>query len=193
MTTVDLRVEACAEVERLSRARALVREDDMSALQQLEADTGWLALARSTRLREALRGDNLQLWRIAFENGDERVAESTLVALRIARNATTDPAGLPQRVEHTSAGWRDESTRMLAQFRAMRLERERAIAAARRGRAGAVQPGLFDRRADRLRAEQLAEHAASAEDDEARLSALERALTTNVRPPQLLLALTTTR
>ncbi len=193
MTTVDLGVEGRAEVERLSRARALARHSDVSTLQQLEADTAWLALARSTHLRKALGGADLQLWRIALENGDGRVAESTIIAMGIARGASTNSADLPGCVEQASACWRDESTRLLAQFSATRLGRERAIAVARQGPAGAVQPGLFDRRAVRGHADELAEQAASAEDDEARLTALERALRTSVRPPQLLLALVTAR
>jgi hypothetical protein len=193
MTTVDLRVEARAEVDRLSRARALVRDGDVSALPQLEADTAWLALARSTHLRRAMRGGTLQLWRIAFDNGDERAVESTIVALRIERGTSIDSADVLQRVEQASARWRDESTHVLAQFRATRLERERAIVLSRQRSVDAVQPGLFDRRADRVHAEQLAEHAAAREDDEARLRALERALGAAARPPQLLLALVTTR
>jgi hypothetical protein len=96
-------------------------------------------------------------------------------------------------VAQASERWRHDSTRLLARFSAARLDRERAIASARRSRVDAVQPGLFDRRADRLHARQLAERTASSEDDEARLTALERALRATVRPPQMLLSLVTTR
>jgi hypothetical protein len=193
MTKVDLRLEARAEVERLRWARAVVRDGDASTLPQLEADAGWVALARSTHLRRTVGGADLQLWRIALENGSKHAVESTIVALRIARGTSARSADLAERVAQASDRWRDDSTRLLARFSATRLDRERAIASARRSRVDAVQPGLFDRRADRLHAQQLAERTASSEDDEARLTALERALRATVRPPQMLLSLVTTR
>lgn len=193
MTTVDLRVEAQAEVERLVRVRAFLREGDASTLQQLESDATWIAIARSTRLRQTMRGADLQLWRVALENGEQRLVESAIVAVRIERGVSVDSADLSLLVERSTDSWRGESIRIGGQFGATRLARERAIVAARPDRVDAVQPGLFDRRAHRLHADRAAEQMASREEDQARLAALERTLSATVGRPRLLLAMVSAR
>ena len=72
MSVVDLRTEAAAEVRRLTRARALIRDGDERALAQLEGDTTWIALPRRSRLRRSLGRRVCLVWRAAFEDASDR-------------------------------------------------------------------------------------------------------------------------
>ena len=72
----------------------------------------------------------------------------------------------------------------------MRLTRERAIADDTTGDPGrAFQPGLFDRRAERVRLALEADAADEAAEAAQRIAALEQAAAVHVAAPELLLVL----
>src|SRR5262249_14864372 len=76
-TTVDLRTAAAAEAQRLAAARRLVPDEHGH---RAEPPGPLIARARSSRLRQALDGRLLFVWRIACDDGSGRVAASTVVA-----------------------------------------------------------------------------------------------------------------
>ena len=193
MTVVDLKAAASAEVKRIAAARALVHDGDERTRAELEAGGPWVALARSTPLRRALRGRSLQLWRVALKDANGRLVDSTLIPIAFDASDTPTATDVAARVEQAAASWRDEATHTLARFAAVRLARERAIAAARERSVGAVQPGLFDRRADRRYSERFSAQASSADEEQARLDAIERGTTVIAQPARLLLVMTPAR
>jgi hypothetical protein len=203
ITTVDVKSLACAEAERLTRARLLVaartnrsersnsgeNASDQIALESVEPDRTWIAVARSTPLRMALRGRRLQLWRLGLEDGNGRVAESTLVALSIDGASSPVVGDLAHLVEQSAATWREEAGRTLGQFAAVRVARELAIAAAHEGTIDALQPGLFDRRAERLHANLQTSQSSSRDEERSRLEAIARTTSLSPLPARLLLVL----
>jgi hypothetical protein len=189
MTPVDLRDEAAAEVKRLLASRALVREGDRAGGTQVETEGPWIVRVRSAALRAALRGRSVQLWRVALDDMNGRRAESSLVALAIDGGLSVDDAHVAAHVERQASRWRDEATQALAMFAAARLARARAIEAAQVTPAAALQPGLFDRRAEHLDAERTAARASSDADLQSRRVAVERAATVTSLPPRLLFSL----
>ena len=201
MVMVSLRAEASSEASRVADARTHTRDEDDDALAQLEADGPWIVIARRTRMRRLGRRV-LLLWRVAYEDASGRVAESCLTAIAIQLRASPTrltrawigavlraiDSDVRAQVEADTRGWRDAASSTVQSFSATRLARERAIAAPTRATAlDAFQPGLFDRRAERLR--QL--HAGAVADDDrdatARLAALERSSAIVPQPARLLL------
>ena len=185
MSVVDLRTEAAAEVRRLTRARALIRDGDERALAQLEGDTTWIALPRRSRLRRSLGRRVCLVWRAAFEDASGRLVESRLVPILIdAGRVLLGPAQKRRewiqsllrqadgpvrvRVEAECEEWRAAVTRVRGASTSARLSRERDIAAHRAASSPAAQPGLFDRRAEHSR------QARAAAVDESAHAALER-------------------
>lgn len=154
VTIVNLRAEGIAEAGRLGRARAVVREDDQQALDRLEADASWIAVSRRGRVRRALRGRACLVWRAAFEDASGRTAESRLVSVTVdaagglLRDADDDRIGAF--VEAQCEGWRSDVVGVTSAFSAARLTREEHIAAPDGDAQVASQPGLFDRRVERL-------------------------------------------
>ena len=189
MTTVDLRAEAAAEVRRLERARAVVRDGDEHALARLEGDTTWIAMPRRGRLRRALGRRVCLVWRVAFEGASGGAAESRLVPVlveishRVGR-VLLDPAptrlewirslleqtdGLVRaRVEAECDEWAVEVARVADAFTTARLARGRMIDRPQSRFSILSQPGLFDRRAER------SVQARAAETAESEQAALER-------------------
>jgi len=165
MTTVDLRTDAKAEVRRLTRARALVRDGDEQALTSLEAGAAWIAMSRRPGLRRSLRGRVCLVWRVALEDTSGRLVESKLVAVLVEvqrgagrrspswiRKVLQHADGLMRaRVEGECEAWRVEVMRVANAFSSARLRREREIAARADRSHLASQPGLFDRRTERSR------------------------------------------
>ena len=202
LTTVDLRTEAIAEVERLKRARALVLSGDEAYLAQLEGVGTWIARSRK-HLRRNLSGRICLVWRIAFEEASGRVAESMLVPMLIDVRGGANPHSpkwvesfirraddvLRARVDVESDAWRTHVTRLVTAWSSLRANRQRAIAGQAERRRRDCQPGLFDRRADRERQA----YASAAEDTErraaVRLQAILESANIALRPPQLLLVL----
>ena len=203
MVMVSLRAEASSEASRVADARTHTRDEDDDALAQLEADGPWIVIARRTRMRRRLGRRVLLLWRVAYEDASGRVAESCLTAIAIQLRASP-PTRLTRawigavlraidsdvraQIEADTRGWRDAASSTVQSFTATRLARERAIAASSRVTAvDAFQPGLFDRRAERLR--QIDARAVADGDRVAatRLAALEQSAALVLRPARLLL------
>ena len=134
MTVVDLKAAASAEVKRIAAARALVHDGDERTRAELEAGGPWVALARSTPLRRALRGRSLQLWRVALKDANGRLVDSTLIPIAFDASDTPTATDVAARVEQAAASWRDENG-------------DRIPAACRSCRdAGDVSAGRFDLR-----------------------------------------------
>jgi len=203
MVMVKLRAEASSEAGRLADARSHTSDADDGALAQLEADGPWIVIARRTRTRRRLGRRVLLLWRVAYEGASGRVAESRLTAI-VLHLRTSPPrpvtrgwieailraidADVRAQVEMDIRGWRDAATAAVHLFTATRLARERAIAASSRAAVvDAFQPGLFDRRAERLRQVHSRAVADGDRDAAARLAALEQSAAMALRPARLLL------
>ena len=201
LPTVSLRAEADVEVERLKETRRFIAIDRCDRT-PLEADCVWLSFAKRPNTRIALGRRMLLLMRAACEDGCGRAVESALVALMIAWPycradrrilpkdflALVEPAAT-ERAERALTFWREHATNLAQRFLATRIARERAIGRFVSTTPRMFQPGLFDRRAERL-------HIASANlasygeaDGTRRLAGLEQAGEFSIRPPQLLLIL----
>jgi hypothetical protein len=167
VVAVDLRAEAAAEVRRLTRARALLRDGDEAALAQLGAAAAWIAIPRRTSLRRALGRKLCLVWRVAVEDASGRIVESRLVAVLLAVPAVGKPMAPAARrawllsllrrseefvrpvVEAACEDWQAEVARITHAFTSARLRREQEIAPRTATADIAGQPGLFDRRTDR--------------------------------------------
>jgi hypothetical protein len=203
MVMVTLRAEAVNEALRLAEARSHVRGEGEHALAQLEADGPWIMIARRTGLRRRLGRRVLLLWRVVYEDASGRAAESRLAAIAIQLRASPPKpltrvwidaflraadADVRAQVEAETRGWRDAAAATVQSFSATRLARERAIAASTRATVlDAFQPGLFDRRAERLRQLHDSAIADGDRDATARLAAIERSAAMVLRPARLLL------
>jgi hypothetical protein len=205
MEMVDLRAEAAAEVRRLASARTYAVDGDEAALADVEADATWIAIARRNGIRRVLGSRLLLVWRVAFEDPGGAIVESHLVSTivelshvecghrRRERTAAIvrelEPRVRPQ-IETAAADWQKAVDCVVGSFTAARTARARALAS-KTGAPGAAafQPGLFDRRAERARA-QIAASAAGAESTAvARLTALARSNAISPRTSDLLLVL----
>lgn len=203
MTMVTLRAEAGSEAIRLADARSRACNDDDDALARLEADGPWIMIARRTSLRRRLGRRVLLVWRVAYEDACGRTAESRLAAIAIQLRASPPKpitrawidrvlravdAELRAQLEAEVRGWRDAAAATVQSFTATRLTRERAIAASTRATGlDAFQPGLFDRRAERLRQVRAGAVADGERDATVRLAALERSAAVAQQPARLLL------
>jgi hypothetical protein len=203
--TVDLRAEAIAEVSRLAKARAGLRDGDHRALVQLDGDATWIALARRTTRRRSLGRRVCLVWRVAFEDASGRLIESRLVPVVIELASVPGTAqrrawivallrhvdaDIRARVDAASGDWREAAARVAGAFTSARLCREHAIAGRPPGTSGsASQPGLFDRRAERSHLAQAATIAASAQAAAERLQTIGALATIVPQPARLLLVL----
>jgi hypothetical protein len=202
---VDLKAEAAAEVRRLAHARAFAVDGDAGTLEQIEGDATWIAFARRNGTRRVLGSRLLLVWRVAFEDAGGAIVESRLVpvVVELSRAACgcrrrrwieaivqeIEPE-IRARIEAAASDWRQAVDAAVRSFTSARTARERAIAVrtAAAG-AGAFQPGLFDRRAERARV-QLEGAAADTESAAAgRRAAFARAHAISPRAAQLLLVL----
>ncbi|MCU1383972.1 MAG: hypothetical protein JWL71_2669 [Acidobacteria bacterium] len=200
MTTVDLRAEAAAEAGRLTAARALSRDGDVGTGAVLEGGAPWITRVRRRRLKAALGARMCAVWRVAFEDASGRVVESRLVPVSapIPRGADrkwiaallerTDTA-VRERVGAESGAWRAEAVRTTGAFTAARLAREREIAGSRAAIVAGLQPGLFDRRAERSRDAGAAAIAHAEQTSHERRRAIVAAGTLTPVPARLLLVL----
>jgi hypothetical protein len=208
MVMTDLRVEAEAEVRRLTTARALTNDGDDGAVAWLEGDRPWMAAARGRRTRQALGSRVVLIWRVGCEDSAGATIESPLIAVSIGlthvRRAWLSRRPIEALIRHLEPRIRREIDGAIALWQQTAEETVRSFAAARSARTRAVveqlanrrtrefQPGLFDRRAER---EQARDERAR-ESDRVEASAAERAAALSScgaiarRPPQLLLVLT---
>ena len=192
MVSVDLTVEAAAEVERLTKARGLAARAGL-----IPPGETLIGVARRSDVRRLLGGRVLLLWRLAFEDSGGRLVESALVAVTIerrgarvdVRHAGWSNASLVALVHDQSGAWCASAQDTVHRFTATRVTRERAIAAARATSTAAFQPGLFDRRADRARIANSKDAAERGEQIAARMKAVLSAGAISLRAPELLLVL----
>lgn len=152
LTWPALEKEAAAEVDRVRWARtiAVADRDDASAVECGIARTKH----RDTRFR--LGASTLALIELIVEDGRGALVERVLVPLSIECGIAVDPAGgcgdLIEMLKGCDAvvDRRLEAVSVARAFAAARAERERAIAASAFDTMTApLQPGLFDRRAER--------------------------------------------
>jgi hypothetical protein len=192
MVTVDLAVEAAAEVERLTKVRGLA-----AGAGPFLPDQPLVGIARRSGVRRALGGRVLLLWRLAYEDASGRLVESAIVAVTVelsrgrvdVRHSGWSDASLLAIVRDRCGPWRASVEDTVHRFTAARLARERALAAARSSSTNAFQAGLFDRRADRAHIADSKGAAERAEQIAARMKAVVSASTISLRAPELLLVL----
>ena len=204
MTTVDLRSQAIAESRRLGAARALLDDLDEPAFVTLEGDAAWIAVARRAKLRRSLGRRVCLIWRVAFEDPSGRLVEWKVVPVMIETPPTSgyrqrsdelrqfvrlaDAIVGPQ-VEAECAAWRAEVVRMTQAFSSARQHRQHEAVEPANAGAFESQPGLFDRRVERL----LEARAAAAEERERAQAARARTIRAAAHivpvPPRLMLVL----
>ena len=197
--------EAAAESVRLAAARAVHTDRNDEAWTAVEIDSPWVAITRNRSTRANLRSRLLLLLQAALDDPSGRSVESIVVAIAVSlkrlplrRRDRSWIAGVLQAaggrvttlVDAASQEWREEALQLNRAFVATRLERERAIAAAIAGEApAALQPGLFDRRADHARLAALAVRSDAEHEATERIRAVERAAAISAQPAKLLLVL----
>jgi superfamily II DNA or RNA helicase len=196
--------EAVSEARRLAAARALTRDDDDAARLLVDSDGPWIVRARRSAVREALRHRIVLFWAMNDEDACGRLVESTCIptVVTLARlPATRDRVWIEEILRQVDGDVRrllDESNatrcvaveRIAQAFASARLTRERAIAAHRATAiAGAFQPGLFDRRAERSRFAVIAERQLADRDRSSRIERLELSAIARPAAPRLLLVL----
>jgi hypothetical protein len=205
MERVDLSAEAAAEVRRLAEARTFAADGDAEALAAVEADGTWLAMARRHGIRGVLGSRLLLVWRVAFEDAGGAIVESRLVPAivelsrvdrgdrhreRIAAIVHELEPRIRPRIEAEAADWRRAVDSAIDSFTSARAARARALAS-HTGRPDpeAFQPGLFDRRAERARAQITTTAAEAGSAAAIRLAALARSTPISPRAAELLLVL----
>jgi len=213
LVTVCLLDEARTEAARLAANRQLSVETDDRVLESLEAAGTWIATARVRSTRVWLRRRVLAILRVEHEDGQGRVSHWMLVPLAVTvphlqrrlgqaavRRILRAIAAQLQAAASTAAGLEGDAAAAVARTLAdVRVTRERAIAQlllqgplnrkAPGGPRSDLQPGLFDRRAERADLiDRAAIHDASA-DQAGRIAAFERAAVITARTPRLVLVL----
>src|SRR5439155_14816572 len=197
---VVLTAAAETEATRLTDARRFTQACDERSAARRDAEGAWLMFSRAS-LRERF----ILLTRVCCEDASGRLMESAIVPVAVHCARGHGPirdrrlielmvdAVMPDvraAVDAASMAWRESALACTRLFFDTRLSRERAIAATFPGApAGALQPGLFDRRADH---ERRAAHDVIADvvgDVHRRIAAIEQASTVCARPAQLLLIL----
>jgi hypothetical protein len=208
MVMPQLRVEAEAEVGRLTAARALTNDGDDVAVGRLEGDRPWMAVARGWRTRQALGARIVLLLRVGFEDATGVTIESRLIAVTIdltqVGRASLSRRSIEALIPHLQPRIRGQVDDAIAPWQRAAEATVRSFAAAHSARTLAIveplantrtrefQPGLFDRRAERGRARD----ALARESDRVEATAAEPAAASRScgaitrRPPQLLLVLT---
>jgi len=199
-STVDLSTEAADEARRLTGARALTRERDEEA--RPEGDGPWVTISRRRETRQHLGGHALLVWRVSCHDECGWLVESRIVPVTMpmsgARRTWRERRGVGLRlreldaivrplVERAVDDWRRALETHVRAFASTRLRREEAMAGD--VTADAFQPGLFDRRADRLHDADRAAVTDADRSHAARLAALARVTTLTSPTAQLLLVL----
>ena len=199
-----LESEAGIEAARLALARRLLPRDDPRVMAAIEDAGPWLTTARRRETRLRLNGHAIALFEIKYEDTNGRIAECVLVPLSIslARRLTSADRkplkfaahaleGHMRAIAREAAGEpRTDIARLTTARYETRALRERAIVRSLEDAPRvALQPGLFDRRAEHAHlAARLARE--NADDSHAmRLAALDATRVVSERPPRLLLLL----
>jgi superfamily II DNA or RNA helicase len=152
-----LAVEAAAEAGRAAFVR-LFLDDAAGAgaevMGNLQTTRWWIARARRPRLRSALGGGSIHLWRLVVENEAGRTIASRLVPLLVHDRARPIDALPPRLLDE----WRGDVEAAHRRFWQTRIARERRIAElASAARPALFQPVLFHRRAERAQAQLAAD------------------------------------
>ena len=201
--TIDLRGEAASEVTRLVLARGLSSDAGRRALAAVDSTGPWVTRARLGSSRARLGRRLIAILRIDHEDGSGRLFDWTLVSVSVALDdcgrlgpaqlkalLTSLGPGLQSCAESASRERRALAGGLMHDLLSVRLTRERRIAQSIVGAARpAIQPGLFDRRAERTRVATSLAAGESTKEIAARLQALERSGTFATRPARLLLVL----
>jgi superfamily II DNA or RNA helicase len=164
---VDLREAARAEAIRLTEARARSTTDDERLLAALDTSGPWIARTRLRETRRRLGPRAVAIVRIDDSHGP--LSETSLVAmtftigsraLECSRRNRALPAGVITQLnlmaEHALPRVQDERTAHVGHCIATHLARRRRIIETLAVRPSPVQPGLFDRRAERDQATERA-------------------------------------
>jgi superfamily II DNA or RNA helicase len=200
--------EALAEAARLAASRRLSRLDDLEARSRLDTGGPWVVFARSGQTRAHLGRRLIAVWAIAYDDDRGVEVEGTLVPLAIelrsgpyerrARGARwldqllcASAFALRSTIEQGTAGWRRDVECLAGAVARTRLARGQATAAARASevKGSLFQAGLFDRRADRLRAAIRSAETLAGQQTAHRLARLQRSGTLSLQPARLLLVL----
>ena len=204
ITTVDLKSDAVVEVRRLACARAIEASGRGRPWTGADRDGALVSYARRGRLRQALAGRVLTIWRIAYEDACGRRIESRLVPLLVDVRGQSRPrrrapvrdllrqieARLRSLVDQIEPRWRADATTIAAAFASARVARERAVAARPRDQRLLFQPGLFDRRSERARQLEIDGGREADRQAQARASAATNSASLSPRGGELLLVLT---
>ena len=174
VTFAEQRGVARAEVDRCKFIRTIASAVPNAAIERLSGNRPLLLWSRRRRrLRAALAGRTLLLYRLECEDGDSRIVESCVVPmLADARlsdlRSTRIPAAYVER-------WRRQVDDVVRPFDAARVARAGAIASiVGTSPISLFQPGLFDRRAERAHQHSIEHLIGDADDANARMVAIGR-------------------
>jgi len=174
VTFAEQRGVARAEVDRCKFIRTIASAVPNAAIERLSGNRPLLLWSRRRRrLRAALAGRTLLLYRLECEDGDSRIVESCVVPmLADARlsdlRSTRIPAAYVER-------WRRQVDDVVRPFDAARVARAGAIASiVGTSPISLFQPGLFDRRAERAHQQAIEHLIGDADDANARMVAIGR-------------------
>jgi len=204
LSMLDFRAAAIGEATRLEQARAIlsrIRREPASPRILPWARAPLVVRSARAGLQAILATKSLLVWRLSWDDGAGRAMESHLMAVvvdGVPRPSTRSAARqtvhelaehLAPAIERLGGMWREASGAAIRAFVDARLARERAILL----QSGDTpierfQPGLFDRRADRLQRLARQEAADLTRQLSARLAFVERMAAAHARSPVLLLA-----
>jgi len=199
----ELRADAFREAERIRGARELGAGPGALVGTSVLESGALVARARRSKVRQSLGARALFIWRISCENGCGVTVESSIVAAAIewgpkwprahaaVRRALEQAVrDLRSTVDDHARDWRRIAEGVSRDLWATRLARERSIAALILNGADApFQPGLFDRRAERLRQHDAEAKTEWTRDTNARLARLAQMAVVTNRAPELLFVL----
>ena len=198
-------LERLAAIETARLAARTITATGRAGSSMVETGGPWVAITRHRSTRANVGSRLVLLLRAAFHYASGRVAESTIISIpgslkrlplrrrdrswisAVLRSADPEVASL---ADGASIRWREQAQELNHAFATTRLERERAIAAAIAGDTpDALQPGLFDRRAENARLAALALRSEAEQEGAERIGAVERGTSISPQPPELLLVL----
>jgi hypothetical protein len=185
---LDLGRECVAEAARVAALRPLLDVDKQPS-DAADNSRPLVGRARRRRLRVALGGRTLLVYRIASIDAVGQLAESRLGAVSWAGNDVAGCAKQPVIPPFVLDEWRAEVASIAGRFWSARLERERAIGAAGGPPRPQFQPALFDRRAERKNDTDVAAAVDRALDASERVASLVRRSTIAGPSLELILAM----
>jgi len=174
VTFAEQRDAARTEVDRCTFIRAITRDVPTAGIESFSGNRPLLMRSRRRRrLRAALAGRTLLVYRVQCEDGDGRIVESHVVPL-LVDDRTIDPASswIPAAFIER---WQRQVEEVVRRFHAARIARANAIASVvTASPISLFQPALFDRRAEHAHQRAIEHLSSDADDATARLLAVER-------------------